>query len=46
MSKLNCGDALYHSAETHPSSRLLTETLEITIYKSIILAGVLYGYVS
>jgi hypothetical protein len=40
---LNSGNACYHSVQTILSSRLLSKSLKIRIYKTIILLVVLYG---
>jgi hypothetical protein len=41
--RLYSGNACYHSVQCLLSSRLLSKTLKITIYKTIILPVVLYG---
>jgi len=41
--KLRSGNACYHSVQKLLSSRLLSKTLKIRIYRSIILPVVLYG---
>jgi hypothetical protein len=41
--RLNSGNACYHSIQNILSSRLLSKTLKIRIYKTIILPVVLYG---
>jgi hypothetical protein len=41
--RLNCGNACYHSVQNVLSSRLLSKSLKIRIYKTIILPVVLYG---
>jgi hypothetical protein len=41
--KLNSGNACYHSVQNLLSSRLLSKSLKIRIYKTIILPVVLYG---
>jgi hypothetical protein len=41
--RLNSGNACYHSVQTLLSSRLLSKSLKIRIYKTIILPVVLYG---
>jgi hypothetical protein len=41
--RLNSGNACYHSVQNLLSSRLLSETLKIGLYKTIILPVVLYG---
>jgi hypothetical protein len=42
-SRLNYGNACYHSVQNLLSSRLLSKNLKIRIYKTIILPVVLYG---
>jgi hypothetical protein len=42
-SRLNSGNACYHSVQSLLSSRLLSRNVKVKIYKSIILLGVLYG---
>jgi hypothetical protein len=42
-SRLNLGDACYDSVQNLLSSRLLSKTLRIKIYRTIILPVVLYG---
>jgi len=42
-SRLNLGNACYYSAQNLLSSRLLSKTLKIKIYRTIILPVVLYG---
>jgi hypothetical protein len=42
-SRLNSGNACYHSVQDLLSSRLLSKNLKIRIYKTIILPMVLYG---
>jgi hypothetical protein len=42
-SRLNSGNACYHSVQNHLSSRLLFKNVKITIYKTMILSVVLYG---
>jgi hypothetical protein len=42
-SKLNSGNACYHSVQSLLSSRLLSRNLKVKIYKIIILPVVLYG---
>jgi hypothetical protein len=42
-SRLNLGDACYHSVQSLLSSRLLSRNLWVKIYKTIILPVVLYG---
>jgi hypothetical protein len=41
--RLNSGNACYHSVQNLPSSCLLSKSLKIIIYKTIILPVVLYG---
>jgi hypothetical protein len=41
--RLNSGNAYYHSVQNPFSSRLLSENINIRIYKAIILPVVLYG---
>jgi hypothetical protein len=41
--RMNSGNACYHSVQNPLSSRLLSKTLKIRIYKTIILPVVLYG---
>jgi hypothetical protein len=41
--KLNLGNACYHSVQSLLSSHLLSRTLKVKIYKTIILPVVLYG---
>jgi hypothetical protein len=41
--KLNSSNACYHSVQNVLSSRLLSNSVEIRIYKTIILPVVLYG---
>jgi hypothetical protein len=43
-SRSRSGNACYHSVQNILSSRLLTKNLKITIYRTIILPVVLYGY--
>jgi hypothetical protein len=43
-SRLNSGNACYHSVQSLLSSRLLSRNLRLKIYKTIILPVVLYGY--
>jgi hypothetical protein len=43
-SRLNSGNACYHSVQSLLSSRLLSTNLEVKIYKTLILPAVLYGY--
>jgi hypothetical protein len=42
-SRLNSGNACYHSVQSLLSSRLLSRNVEVKIYKTIILSVVLYG---
>jgi hypothetical protein len=42
-SRLNSGNACYHSVQKFLSSRLLSKNLKMKIYKTIILRVVLYG---
>jgi hypothetical protein len=42
-SRLNSGNACYHSVQSLLSSRLLSRNLKVEIYKTIILPVVLYG---
>jgi hypothetical protein len=42
-SRLNSGNACYHSVQSLLSSRLLSRSLKVKIYKTIILPVVLYG---
>jgi hypothetical protein len=42
-SRLNSGNACYHSVQSLLSSRLLSRNLKVKIYKTIILPVVLYG---
>jgi hypothetical protein len=42
-SRLNSGNACYHSVQSVLSSRLLSRNLKVKIYKIIILPVVLYG---
>jgi hypothetical protein len=42
-SRLNSGNACYHSVQNLLSSRLLSKNLNIKIYKTVILPLVLYG---
>jgi hypothetical protein len=42
-SRLNSGNACYHSVQSLLSSRLLSRNVEVKIYKNIILPVVLYG---
>jgi hypothetical protein len=41
--RLNSGNACYHSVQNVLSSRLLSESVKIRIYKTIILPVVLHG---
>jgi hypothetical protein len=43
-SRLNSGNACYHSVQSLLSSHLLSRNLKVTIYKTIILPVVSYGY--
>jgi hypothetical protein len=42
-SRINPGNACYHSVQSLLSSRLLTRNVKVKIYKTIILPVVLYG---
>jgi hypothetical protein len=42
-SRLNSGNASYHSVRSLSSSRLLSRNVKVKIYKTIILPVVLYG---
>jgi hypothetical protein len=42
-SRLNSGNACYHSVQNLSSSRLISKNLKIKIYKTVILPVVLYG---
>jgi hypothetical protein len=42
-SRLNSGNACYHSAQNLLSSRLISKNLQIKIHKTVILPVVLYG---
>jgi hypothetical protein len=42
-SRLNSGNACYHSVQNLLSSRLLSRNVKVKIYKTIILPVVLYG---
>jgi hypothetical protein len=42
-SRLNSGNACYHSVQSLSSSRLLSRNVKVKIYKTIILPVVLYG---
>jgi hypothetical protein len=43
-SRLNSGNACYHSVQSLLSSRLLSRNVKVKIYKTIILPVVLYEY--
>jgi hypothetical protein len=43
-SRLNSGNACYHSVQSLLSSHLLSRNVKVKIYKTIILPVVLYGY--
>jgi hypothetical protein len=43
-SRLNSGNACYHSVQSLLSSRLLSRNVKVKIYKTITLPVVLYGY--
>jgi hypothetical protein len=43
-SRVDTGNACYHSVQSLLSSRLLYRNVKIKIYKTIILQVVLYGY--
>jgi hypothetical protein len=43
MSRLNSGNAYYHSVQSLLSSRLLSSNIKVKIYKTITLPVVLYG---
>jgi hypothetical protein len=43
MSRLNLGNAYYHSVQTFLSSRLLSRDLKVKTQKTIILPVVMYG---
>jgi hypothetical protein len=43
-SRLNSGNACYHSVQSLLSSRLLSRNVKVKLYKTIILSVVLYGY--
>jgi hypothetical protein len=43
-SRLNSGNACYHSVQSVLSSCLLTRKVKVRIYKTVILPVVLYGY--
>jgi hypothetical protein len=42
-SRLNSGNACYHSVQSLLSSRLLSRNVKVKMYKNIILPVVLYG---
>jgi hypothetical protein len=42
-SRLNSGNSCYHVLQNHLSSRLLSKTVDIEIYKTIIFPVALYG---
>jgi hypothetical protein len=42
-SRLNSGNACYHSVQSLLSSRLLSRNIKVKIYKTIILPDILYG---
>jgi hypothetical protein len=42
-SRLNSGNACYHSVQSLLSSRLLSRNVKVKIYKTLILPVVLYG---
>jgi hypothetical protein len=42
-SRLNSGNACYHSVQSLLSSRLLSRNVNVKIYKTVILPVVLYG---
>jgi hypothetical protein len=42
-SRLNSGNACYHSVQSLLSCRLLSRNVKVKIYKTIILSVVLYG---
>jgi hypothetical protein len=42
-SRLNSGNACYHSVQSLLSSRLLSRNVKVKIYKTIILPFILYG---
>jgi hypothetical protein len=42
-SRLNSGNACYHSVQSLLSSRLLSRNVKVKIYKTIILPVILYG---
>jgi hypothetical protein len=43
-SRLNSGNACYHSVQSLSSSRLLSRNINVKIYKTVILPVVLYGF--
>jgi hypothetical protein len=43
-SRLNSGNACYHSVQSLLSSRLLSRNVKVKIYKTIILPVILYGF--
>jgi hypothetical protein len=43
-SRLNLGNACYHSVQSLLSSLLLSKNVKVKIYKTIILPVVLYGF--
>jgi hypothetical protein len=43
-SRINSGNACYHSVQNLLSSRLISKNLKIKIYKTVIFPVVLYGY--
>jgi hypothetical protein len=45
-SRLNSGNACYHSVQSLLSSRLLSTNVKVKVYKTIILPVVLYGRVT
>jgi hypothetical protein len=42
-SRLNSGNACYHSVQSFLSSHLLSKNIKVKIYKTIILPVILYG---
>jgi hypothetical protein len=42
-SRINSGNACYHSVHSLLSSRLLSRNVKVKIYKTIILPAILYG---
>jgi hypothetical protein len=42
-SRLNSGNACYHSVQSLLSSRLLSRNINVKVYKTIFLPAVLYG---